>query len=128
RKPMKERSDLLIKPHKDHGIYHKVTPESAQWNYLSFGAREMAKGEEWEHSTGAHEMVIVLLGGNYRVEGNHGSWETKNGRKDVFSGVAHTLYFPRNSSFTLRATSNILDIAYGWCIADEDYPAQFVRP
>jgi len=125
---MNERSNLLIKPHKDQGTYHRVTPESAQWNYLSFGAREMAKGEQWEHSTGDHEMVIVLLGGNYRVEGNQGSWETKNGRKDVFSGVAHTLYLPRNSNFSLTATSEILDIAYGWCKADEDHPAQFVRP
>lgn len=118
----------MIKPRVGQGIYHEVTPESAHWNHLSFGAREMSKGEQWEHHTGGDEMVVVLLAGNFRVEGDFGSWETKNGRKDVFSGVAHTLYIPRNSRFALTAQSETLDIAYGWCRADEDHPAQFVRP
>lgn len=73
----------------------------------------------WEHETGDCEMVIVLLSGNFEVHSNHGTFSTINGRKDVFSGIAHTLYFPVNSSFSLRATSNLLDIAYGWCEADD---------
>ncbi len=125
---MKVRFDLLIKPQKDHGTYHEVTPATANWNYLSFGAKEMSKGDQWEHNTGEDEMVIVLLGGNFKVESDKGTWETLDGRKDVFSGVAHTLYLPRNCSFTLTATSEILDIAYGWCRADEDHPAKMVRP
>ena len=57
-----------------------------------------------------------------------GDWETINGRKDVFSGVAHTLYLPRNTKFKLISASAILDIAYGWCKSDEDFPAKFVTP
>jgi 5-deoxy-glucuronate isomerase len=73
-------------------------------------------------------MVIVLLSGNYTVNSNHGKFETINGRKDVFSGVAHTLYLPIRSSFTLKAESAHLDIAYAWCEVDEVFPAKFVRP
>ena len=51
-----------------------------------------------------------------------------NGTQDVFSGVAHTLYLPPNSTFELTATSEVLDIAYGWCKSDEDFPAKFVTP
>lgn len=88
----------------------------------------MFKGETWEHDTQGNEMVIVLLGGNFKVESNRGNWETKNGRKDVFNGVAHTLYLSRNSKFTLTALSDTLDIGYGWCKVDEDFPAKFVTP
>jgi len=125
---MRTISPLLQKPDTSSKVYHHVTPETAQWDYLSFEAREMDQGETWEYDTQDNEMVIVLLGGNFKVSSNHGEWETTNGRKDVFSGVAHTLYLPRNSQFKLTATSTVLDIGYGWCKSDQDFPAQLVTP
>ncbi|GGW29126.1 5-deoxy-glucuronate isomerase [Arenibacter certesii] len=125
---MEHNSHLQVKAKTIKGVYHHITPETANWNYLSFEARLMNKGETWQHDTQDNEMVIVLLSGNFKVESDQGNWETKNGRKDVFSGVAHTLYLSRNTKFTLTATSNTLDIAYGWCKTTEDFPAQFVTP
>jgi 5-deoxy-glucuronate isomerase len=119
---------LLQKPILSSEIYQKVTPESAQWEYLSFEARQMKYDSVWYHNTGPHEMVIVLLAGNYKITSNRGEWETKNGRKDVFSGIAHTLYLPPNSEFSLTSTSQVLDIAYGWCKSEEEFPAKFVTP
>ena len=125
---MNNRSHLLQKPDKASKVYQTVTPKTAQWNYLSFEAREMNLNETWEHNTQENEMVIVLLSGNFKVSSKHGDWETINGRKNVFGGIAHTVYLPRNTQFSLTATSDILDIAYGWCKSDEDFPAQFVKP
>ncbi|RTE55193.1 5-deoxy-glucuronate isomerase [Arenibacter aquaticus] len=125
---MEHNSHLQIKPKSKTGIYHQITPTKANWEYLNFEARLMTKGESWEHHTQDNEMVIVLLSGNFKVESDKGNWETKNGRKDVFSGVAHTLYLSRNSKFTLTAMSDTLDIAYGWCKVTEDFPAKFVTP
>lgn len=125
---MEHRSYLQVKAKSKTGVYHHITPISANWDYLSFEARLMNKGDAWQHQTQDNEMVIVLLSGNFKVESNQGNWETINGRKDVFSGVAHTLYLSRNTKFTLTATSNTLDIAYGWCKATEDFPAKFVTP
>lgn len=122
------RSPLLVNPLKEHSVYHHITPETAGWNYLSFEARMMHSGDIWKGSTGENEMVIVLLSGNFSVASNRGQWETRNGRKDVFSGVAHTLYLPKGTEFTLEAQSDVLDIAYGWCRAEEEFPAQFVTP
>lgn len=122
------KSPLLVKPKTESGIYHKITPESANWKYLNFEAREMILNETWQWETQDNELVIVLLSGNFKVESNKGSWETLNGRKDVFSGVAHTLYLPRNTKFTLTAISSVLDIAYGWCKSDGDFKAKFVTP
>ena len=125
---MGSASHLLVKPNSNTKVYQSITPESAQWDYLHFEAREMQRGDIWQHDTEDHELVIVLLSGNFKVESDKGKWETLNGRKDVFSGVAHTLYLPRHTSFTLKAVSEQLDIAYGWCKADADFPAKFVRP
>ncbi|MFL1010960.1 5-deoxy-glucuronate isomerase [Flavisericum labens] len=119
---------LLIKPQKEFGIYQSITPESANWKWLSFQARLMKKDEQWTFNTEENEIVIVLLGGNFKVDSNKGSWETINGRKDVFSGIAHTLYLPRHTSFTLTAISDILDIGYGWCEANQDFKPKFVTP
>jgi 5-deoxy-glucuronate isomerase len=125
---MNAKSPLLIKPIVNATVYHSITPQSAGWDHLYFEARSMDRGAVWEHDTQDHEMVIVLLSGNFKVESDKGNWETGNGRKDVFSGVAHTLYLSRNTKFKLTAISNTLDIAYGWCRTTEDYPPKFVRP
>ncbi|MFZ9003608.1 MAG: 5-deoxy-glucuronate isomerase [Robiginitalea sp.] len=125
---MRTPSPLLVKPKTGSQAYHHITPETAKWEYLNFGARQMRSGTKWEWDTAENELVVVLLSGNFKVTSSKGNWETTHGRKDVFSGVAHTLYIPRNTRFELIATSQTLDIAYGWCAVDEDFPPKFVTP
>lgn len=125
---MSKESPLLVKPKKDSEVYHSITPQSANWKYLSFEARKMNQNDTWEHHTKDNEMVIVLLSGNFKVDSDKGSWETVNGRRDVFSGVAHTLYLPKHTAFTLTAMGGELDFAYGWCQAEKDFAPKFVTP
>ena len=119
---------LLKRPTKELGVYQSITAEKSKWKWLNFEARLMKKGEKWSFETGENEMVIVLLGGNFKVESNKGKWETLNGRKDVFSGVAHTLYLPINTNFRLTAVSEMLDIGYGWCQAENEYEPKLLLP
>lgn len=119
---------LLAKPSSGFGIYQSVLKEDTGWQFLNFQARLMKLGEKWRSETGSNEYAIILLGGNYSVKTDRGNWETVNGRKDVFSGIAHSLYLPRNTVFELTAESDVLDIAYGWCETDEDHPAYFKLP
>lgn len=110
------------------GVYHRVTPQDAGWEYLNMEARLMKAGESWEGETGENEYAIILLSGNYTVTTSKGSWETKNGRSSVFSGIAHSLYLPRHTSFILTAISDVLDIAYSWVATKKDFPARFKTP
>ena len=121
-------SSLLVKGSDNFGIYQRITREEAGWQFLNFEARKMRKGETWSANTRDNEYGLILLSGNFKVSSDKGNWETLNGRKDVFSGIAHTLYLPRHTEFTLTATSEILDIACGWCETDEDHPAYFKQP
>lgn len=119
---------LLAKPGDATAVYQHISREDGGWQYLNFAARTMRRGEVWKDNTGDNEYAIILLGGNYRVNTDKGSWATVNGRKDVFSGMAHSLYLPRHTSFELIAESDLLDIAYGWCATDLDFDPVFKRP
>lgn len=124
----RKQYDLVKHPSEEFGVYQKVTAAEAHWTYLNFEARLMRKGEKWEGNTGENEYGFILLSGNYTVTTNRGNWETVNGRKNVFAGIAHTLYLPRHTSFSFVAESDILDLAAGWCVANEDFPARFKKP
>ncbi|MFT7031974.1 MAG: 5-deoxy-glucuronate isomerase [Cyclobacteriaceae bacterium] len=119
---------LLLKPISEFGIYQEVLAKDAKWQYLNFNARLMKQGEVWKGYTGDNEYGIILLSGNYSVKTDKGNWKTVNGRDNVFSGIAHTLYLSRHTEFELTAESELLDIACGWCEADEDHPARFKTP
>ena len=123
-------SHLLVHPFDspEDGVYHRISREEAGWEFLNFEARILKKGQTWQQHTGENEYAIILLGGNFSVDSDKGSWQTQNGRKDVFSGIAHSLYLPRNTEFTLTAESDVLDLGVGWCETDEDHPAYFKKP
>lgn len=110
------------------GVYQRVLAKEAGWQHLNMEARLMKSGESWQGETGEYEWGIILLSGNYKVVTDKGSWETVNGRTSVFNGIAHTLYLPRHTSFTLTAVSPVLDIAYAWVASSRDFPARFKKP
>ncbi len=120
---------LLIKASQTQdGIYQEILAKDVGWEFLNFNARILKKGQVWKGFTGENEFGIILLSGDYSVKTDQGNWKTKNGRKHVFDGIAHTLYLSRNTEFELTAQSEILDIALGWCETTEDHPVQFKKP
>jgi 5-deoxy-glucuronate isomerase len=123
-----KKCPLIAKPSAGNPVYQSISSAEAGWEYLNFEARTMQKNEQWSHHTGNHELLIVLMGGNFSVQSDAGSWKTVNGRKDVFSGFPHGLYLPPNTMFTLMADSDILDIACSWVVSDQHHPAAFITP
>lgn len=120
--------NLLVHPSTDHAVYQRITSADAGWEHLNMEARLLKKGESWVGYTGENEYGFILLSGNYKAETSSGIWTTTNGRKDVFSGIAHSLYLPRHTEFKITATSELLDLAAGWVKAKADFPARFKTP
>ena len=119
---------LLVPPNFSQNEYIHVTPQSAGWDHLSFSARKMKRGEPWDFETHEHELALVVLGGVCHIESNKGSWTDVGRRPNVFSGMPYTLYLPAETNFTVEATSEELDIAYGWCVATAEHPPRLVKP
>ena len=104
-----------------------VTPESSGFEYLTFRARCLVKGESFSDETGNNEIGMVVLGGRCSVESAAGSWPNFGGRAHVFSGLPYALYLPIETAFTVRAETDC-DLAFCFCRAEVKYPARLVTP
>jgi len=127
---MQPERDLLI-PKKalngGSGETMRLIRESAGFDYLSFRARRLVRGESFSDETGDNEMGLVVLGGRCSVESSAGSWSNIGGRAHVFSGMPYALYLPIDTAFTVRADSDC-DLAFCFCRADQKYPARLITP
>jgi len=121
-------STLHILPRGEWGEYMRVTPESAGWEHLGFAARLLRRDEVWEGQTGAFEYGLVVLGGVCSVHSSRGSWPAMGRRADVFSGMPYGLYLPPDTRFSVKAESEKLDLACGWCAAAGLHPPRLVTP
>jgi len=122
-------NQLLVRPRENEtGEYIRITPDMAGWEQLHFCARRMKRGEVWETATGDDEYGFVVLGGTCAVQSSRGNWESVGRRPNVFSGMPSAVYLPKQTTFCIRALSNELDLACGWCKSAGDHPARLVSP
>jgi 5-deoxy-glucuronate isomerase len=119
---------ILVKSSSEEDIYQRITSSEAGWKNLNFLARTLKQGHIWSGKTGSSEYLFVILGGDMSAKTSHGSWTTTDARKDVFSGLPHALYLPRDTEFEISAAGKLLDIAAGWCPAEKSFPARLIIP
>ena len=119
---------LLVSPTPDQPELIHLTPQDAGWDYLNFSMRRMENGQTWEFDTAENELALVVLGGTCAVESNRGSFPHVGRRRNVFCGMPYSLYLPRHTRFTVRSTSQELEIACAWCPTDQDHPPRLVTP
>jgi 5-deoxy-glucuronate isomerase len=103
------------------------SPEGVGFEYLGIEARSLLKGATIEADTGARELGIVVLGGRISVRSSAGDFENVGRRRNVFDGVAHTVYLPVDTSFTVAAESDC-EVALCYCRAEEKHPARLIKP
>lgn len=110
----------------DPAVVVEVTPEAAGWQHIHFQVRTLADGTAWSYATGEHELALILLSGVIHVESDRGRWSV-GGRANVFAGLPHALYLPRNTAFTATAAGDA-EFAVAWVASDEDHEACLVTP
>jgi 5-deoxy-glucuronate isomerase len=123
-------SNLLIKSQDrgETGVFARVRPEEAGWQYLNMAAMRLNKGQTYQGSTGEHEHVTVILGGRCTIRTSAGDFANLGRRPDVFSGMPWALYLPRRTTFEIEALADHLEFASCWVPTDQDHPARLVTP
>ncbi len=128
---MPTHTDLLIHPNPlragEAGEIISLTPKRAGWRYITFSARSLRTGERLSAATGENETALVILSGRCDVESTASTWKDLGKRKNVFNGLPYTLYLPRQTAYTVRATSH-LEVALCSTKAERDFPPRLIRP
>ena len=101
-----------------------LTPETAQWKYVSFKVLRLAGGEVIEDETGEQEIVMVLLVGRGRLSFNGTTHELV--RDDPFRELADIGYLPPRTGYRVEA-STPFEIAIGGAPAEGTRPARIIR-
>jgi 5-deoxy-glucuronate isomerase len=125
---MHEHPGLLVPSRQARGQYLDISPATAGWEHLHFSARRLSRGEQWQAQTGRFEYGLVVLGGVCSVSSSRGEWPRLGRRPNVFAGMPYGLYLPVDTSFSVTAVSEELDLACGWCRGEAGHPAHAVTP
>jgi 5-deoxy-glucuronate isomerase len=93
-------------PKGQSGTLISVTSRRAQWDYVGFAVRQVARGDTWSGRTGRHEFCLVLLSGLAWITWSPGQrTRARLGpRRDVFTDYPHAVYLPPDSTFEVRAS------------------------
>jgi 5-deoxy-glucuronate isomerase len=110
------------------GLIASVTAEQAGWKLLNMTVRRLSAGEVWANSTGAHELVHVVLGGTCHIRTSQGDFLNLGTRTDVFSGLPYALYLSRQVDYRIEAAADGVEIASCWVPSDEDHPPRLITP
>ena len=130
---MKTGSDLLLHSNPvapgTTGVLIDATPQSAQWEFISFAVRRLAAGDRWEHSTGKQEACLVLLSGRCRVSWNGRARgdQVIGPRESVFTSYPYAVYLPPGVTFTIQADA-ASEIADCRVPSTAEHPARVIRP
>ena len=112
---------LLVRPRiTDDGFGEIIsfTPEAVGWDHLGFRSIKIPQGESIRSNTRNTEIAIVVFGGKCSVTSSAGSWSRFGRRKNVFAGLAHTLYLSIDTEYVLIAETDA-DIAICSCPAEK---------
>jgi 5-deoxy-glucuronate isomerase len=108
------------------GEWNVITPEIAGWTYVTFQVKAFAEGETLELPATDAEHAFVNLHGDSTVTVD-GVDYLLGGRDTVFDGLGHTLYTPRDTAVSIRATPGA-ELAIAGAPATEDHGVVFVTP
>lgn len=121
--------NLIVHPGNtpDPDLIVEVTPEVAGWEYVSLQVRRLKAGQIWQRATNESELALMPLGGTIAVDSDRGRWEGIGERESVFGGLPHALYLPRQTSFTVAATSDC-ELAVASAPTNQDHEPRRVTP
>jgi 5-deoxy-glucuronate isomerase len=92
-------SRLLVKPDLSPAAsqVHRITPQSAGWNYVGFEVFDLAPPQRLDRDSGEREQCLVLLSGRATVSVGEQRFASIGERGTPFAGKPFAVYAPARS-------------------------------
>lgn len=91
--------------------YTELAGPAQGLRWIRFGVLRLRRGESVRDATGGCELALVVLGGRCRIEVGDQVWPLVGGRRDVFSGPAHSVYVPRGHQYAVTGVDDLVEVA-----------------
>ena len=119
-------SNSLVRNAGGDGVRIDVTPESAEWRFLSFSVINLPAGQQHSDLRADQETAIVPLSGRGTViAGDH---EFEIGRESVFTQMPHIVYVTPGDEITVTALDADFEFSIGSAPAEGLYPTRLITP
>ncbi|HEX4387869.1 MAG TPA: 5-deoxy-glucuronate isomerase [Steroidobacteraceae bacterium] len=118
---------LLLKPHRDAGQVHRITPESAGWRYVGFEVVDLEAGERLEREEARREQCFVILSGRLTASVAGRDLGALGARASPFEGRGHAVYAPPGARVLLEA-GTAAEVAVCSAPAAGRFPARVIEP
>ncbi|ALS34823.1 5-deoxy-glucuronate isomerase [Pseudoalteromonas translucida KMM 520] len=112
----------------DSGCIQKISPQSANWKYVSFEVHKLAAGEKKVFSSTDNETCMVIVSGFADVKTDNESWTNIGERMSVFEKKApYSVYTPPKDTLIVTANTE-LEVAICKAPAVGKYPTRLIKP
>jgi 5-deoxy-glucuronate isomerase len=108
------------------GEWEYITPEDAGWTYVGFGVEKFDGDRTLTIPSDDRERALVPLSGTVTAVVD-GQEIVFGGRENVFAGLGHTLYVPRDTEIVVTATAGA-ELAVASTPATERFEIKLVTP
>lgn len=96
-------------------------------SFATLGMLSLERGETYSGDTGANELCFVVLGGRCEIAGKGFEFRDVGERKDVFSGLPHSVYLPIGTRYTVTAVEAV-EIALCGSPTAKSFPPKYIGP
>jgi len=112
----------------DAGCIQKITPQSADWEYITFEVHQLAAGETKTFASSDLETCMVIVSGFADVKTAEQSWNNIGERMSVFERKApFSVYTPPGDEITVTANT-ALEVAICQAPGTGKYPTRLIKP
>ena len=123
-------SYLLSRPSQvdDKGCIQKITPESANWEYVSFEVHQLSAGQSKTFESVSQETCMVIISGLVDVVTDNEAWQNIGERMSVFEKKApYSVYTPPGDKIVVTAKTDV-EVALCKAPAVGTYETRLITP
>ena len=125
-------SYLLSKSRKDHpdknGEVQKITPKTANWEYVGFEMYHLQEEQELTFDTENTETCFVLVAGKATIVTSQGTFEHIGNRASPFERIPpYSVYVPHQQKIQIKAES-YLELAVCRAPSQGGLPIRLIKP